>query len=135
MKPIPALSAICLSLLCLAPVQPLHAQTPENAPAPEALAAATYISAAGDTLEKIVAKQYAGSPLHTALLVRHLHEANAAVLGKTSARQRLKPGSALRIPEHARLVQQVLAAFLPPPQEPPKPDHSPEARRRWVHYP
>ncbi len=141
MKTLPALSAhplpLALALVLLAPLQGLQAQTAESAPASSqnAIGFVGYTSVAGDTLEKIASKQYAGSPLNMALLVRHLQEANAEVLGKTSARQRLKSGTVLRIPEHARLVQVSLAPFVPPPQDPPSTGHSPEARRRWVHYP
>jgi len=141
MNTLPALSAfplpLALALALLTPLQGWCAQTADAAPASSqnAIGFAAYTSVAGDTLEKIASKQYAGSPLNMGLLLRHLQEANAEVLGKTSARQRLKSGTVLRIPEHARLVQMSLAPFLPAPQDTPGSGHSPEARRRWVHYP
>jgi len=138
MNTLPALSALplALTLALLTPLQGLQAQ-PTDAPAQghNATGFVAYTTLAGDTLEKIASKQYAGSPLNMGLLLRHLKEANAEVLGKTSARQRLKSGTVLRIPEHARLVQMSLAPFLPAPQDTPGSGHGPEARRRWVHYP
>jgi len=139
MNTLPALSALplALTLALLTPLQSLQAQTADAASASSqnAIGFAPYTTMAGDTLEKIASKQYAGSPLNMGLLLRHLKEANAEVLGKTSARQRLKSGTVLRIPEHARLVQMSLAPFLPAPQDTPGSGHGPEARRRWVHYP
>lgn len=141
MNTLPALTVftppLALALALLAPLQGLCAQTADAAPASSqnAIGFAAYTTVAGDTLEKIASKQYAGSPLNMGLLLRHLQEANAEVLGKTAARQRLKTGTVLRIPEHARLVQLSLAPFVPAPQESPNTGHSPEARRRWVHYP
>ncbi len=141
MNTLPALSAfplpLALAIALLAPLQGLQAQTADTPPpgSHNAIGFAAYTSVAGDTLEKVANKQYAGSPLNMALLLRYLQEANSEVLGKTTHRQRLKTGTVLRIPEHARLVQLSLAPFVPAPQEPPNTGHSPEARRRWVHYP
>ncbi len=131
----PALLALPLALALLTPLQGLQAQ-PTDAPAQghNATGFVAYTTLAGDTLEKIASKHYAGSPLNMGLLLRHLHEANAEVLGKTGPRQRLKTGTALRVPEHARIVQLSLTPFLPSP-DPAAAGHSPEARRRWVHYP
>lgn len=130
----PAVLALSFTLLSLAPLQPLQAQT-QDAAALASQQGAAYTTVAGDTLEKIAAKHYPDSPLQMVLLVRHVQEANADVLGKTSARQKLKTGTRLRIPEHARLVQQSLAPFLPVHEDPALSAQSPEARRRWVHYP
>ncbi len=131
------LSVLALALALLTPLQGLQAQTADAAHASgqNAMGFAPYTTVAGDTLEKIAGKQYTGSPLNMGLLLRHLHEANAEVLGKTSAHQRIKTGTVLRIPEHARLVQLSLAPFLPAQPDPSAAGHSPEARRRWVHYP
>jgi Tfp pilus assembly protein FimV len=131
------LSALALALVLLTPLQGLQAQTTDAAHASEhnAMGFAPYTTAAGDTLEKIASRQYAGSPLNMGLLVQHLQQANAEVLGKASARQRIKTGTVLRLPEHARLVQLSLTPFLAAQPDPSHAGHSPEARRRWVHYP
>lgn len=131
-----ALMSIGLALAWLPLAHGGQAQATDTVTAPSA-SAARYTTVAGDTLEKIATRQYAGSPLQLAWLVRHLHEANAGVLGKVSPRQRLKVGMQLWVPEHTRLVQLTLAPHLPVVQEQAaKPDHqAPETRRRWVHYP
>jgi len=131
------LSVLALALALLTPLQGLQAQTADAAhtSGQNAMGFSPYTTVAGDTLEKIAGKQYTGSPLNMGLLLRHLQEANAEVLGKTSARQRIRTGTVLRIPEHARLVQLSLTPFLAAQPDPSHAGHSPEARRRWVHYP
>ena len=107
------------------------------APEPTAAPAATaYTSRAGDTLEKIAAKHYAGSPLQHAVLAKLLLEHNAAALGPgASPKKRLKPGTALALPGHALLLRQALAPHLGAEPAAPAPASGHEARRHWVHYP
>lgn len=125
------LAAIGLALSLLTPALPVKAADEQVPKATEVF----YTTVAGDTLEKLAGKLYPGSPLQTTWLVRHLLEANTVALGKASARQKLKAGTRLHVPEHARLVQQALTPFLPAPQETAQAAYGPEARRRWVHYP
>ena len=110
--------------------------------APEPPASATpaattpYTSRAGDTLEKIAAKHYAGSPLQHVVLAKLLLEHNAAALGPGAApKKRLKPGTALALPEHTQLLRQALAPYLGAEPATPAANHGYEARRHWVHYP
>ncbi len=108
--------------------------------APEPPASATpataYSSRSGDTLEKIAAKHYAGSPLQHVVLAKLLLEHNAAALGPGAApKKRLKPGTALALPEHTQLLRQVMAPYLGAEPATPATNHGYEARRHWVHYP
>lgn len=93
----------------------------------------TYTTRAGDTLEKVVQKHYAGSPLQNSVLIDQVKALNAASVGKTTARQKLKTGMGLQMPAHEAVVQRALSPYLP--SEPQAADDGPQARKRWVHYP
>lgn len=109
-------------------------------PAPEPAAAQpgrSYVTVAGDTVDRIVKKALADSPLKDELLREALMQANPKVF-TAGAKTRLKPGTALALPDHHALLRQVVlpvldarevGAFFPPPPS------SQEERRRWVRYP
>ena len=110
------------------------------APAPESAAAQpglSYVTVAGDTLDRIVKKAMADSPLKEELLRQALMQANPKVF-TAGAKTRLKPGTTLALPDHQALLRQILlpvldareaGAYFPPPPT------SQEERRRWVRYP
>lgn len=124
---LPLLLWLCGTLLAL----PSHAGDPAPTPAP---AYTSYTSRAGDTIEKIVSQQYAGSPLQAQVLARHVLDANTA-LAKTPSRKRLKTGTALQLPTHEQVLRKAMAPYLPANAFEPAPHNGPEARRSWVHYP
>lgn len=97
--------------------------------------AQTYTTLTGDTLEKVVQKHYAGSPLQHSVLIDQVKALNAASVGKTAARQRLKTGMTLQMPAHEVVVQRALSPYLPTEPQALAADNGPQARKRWVHYP
>ena len=126
----PRLFALLVSLASAFGSASVRAEEP-----PQAAPATRHTSRAGDTLEKIAARHYAGSPLHSAVLVRQLQEANASTLGNTGPRKRLKPGTVLEIPSHAQMLRKAVGPHLPADAFASAPATDPQARKHWVHYP
>jgi len=128
------LFGVCLGAYAAAP-----AASPKP-PAPESAAAqpgASYVTVAGETLDRVVKKALADSPLKEELLRQALMQANPKVF-TAGAKTRLKPGTVLALPDHQALLRQILlpvldareaGAYFPPPPS------SQEERRRWVRYP
>ena len=101
--------------------------------------AGTYLPKAGETLDQVIAKTMADSPLSTALLRQAFIDENpqAIIAGKVP---KLRKGVALRIPNQDLLLRRVLASVMPPPApttEAPvrTAPSSPEERKRWVQFP
>lgn len=134
MHPLVVLRLLALMLLGSGlPSLPVHAG---QDPAPQAAAPARYTSRSADTLEKIAARQYPGSPLQPQVLARQLQQANAgALVGQISTRQRLKAGIVLSIPSHELMLRQAVTPHLPAEALQPQQPSGPEARKHWVHYP
>lgn len=114
-----------------------------QAAAPSAPAAASsaepdssaYTVRRGDTLERIAQQHYPDSPLQLSAIVRELRSLNAATLGETAPRKRLKAGLSLQLPRHDRLVKRVLAPYVVQDEAERAQALLEQERRRWVRYP
>ncbi len=111
-------------------------------PAPESAAGSapagrTYVTVAGDNLDRILKKTLADSPLKDELLREALIAANPKVF--TAGRNtRLKPGTTLALPDQHAMLRQILMPLLEPREAGayfPPPPTSADERRRWVRYP
>ena len=113
------------------------ADTSTSAPATAASAApvAAYVVKKGDTLDKLLATYYKGSPLKPEVLRSAVLAANPALTGKKPT---LKPGSQLMLPEHGQIMWATLAPYVPEQAMAAlAPATTPDttARRDWVRYP
>ena len=105
---------------------------------PASASASSYKPKPGETLDQVIAKTMAKSPLSIALLRQAFIDQNpqAIVPGKIP---KLRKGATLQVPDHARLLRNVLASVTPvaaPIQAQPQVVPStPEDRKRWVQFP
>ena len=105
-----------------------------------AAAGATYQPKPGETLDQVIGKTMANSPLSMALLRQAFIDENpqAIIAGKVP---KLRKGAALHIPNHDLLLRRVLASVTPVPtakttEAPVRAlPASPEERTRWVQFP
>lgn len=105
-----------------------------------AAAGATYQPKPGETLDQVIGKTMANSPLSMALLRQAFIDENpqAIIAGKVP---KLRKGAALHIPNHDLLLRRVLASVTPVPtakttEAPVRAlPASPEERKRWVQFP
>lgn len=105
---------------------------------PSAPAATTYVTKAGDTVERLLINTMPDSPLNPGVLRKALADANPnLVTGK--AGQKFKPGTIINLPEHSTLVRNTLEAFVPPGSEgfsrSGNSASDPASRRHWIRYP
>lgn len=111
------------------------AKSPTNT---AASAAKTYKPKAGETLDQVIAKTMASSPLSTAILRQAFIEQNpqAIIAGKVP---KLRKGATLNVPDHDQLLRGVLASVSPAPASndlaPRQAQSTPEERKRWVQFP
>ena len=101
-------------------------------------AATTYKPKAGETLDQVIAKTMASSPLSLSILRQAFIDQNpqAIIAGKVP---KLRKGALLNVPDHEQLLRGVLASVTPvavvkeaaPRPAPP----TPEERKRWVQFP
>ena len=109
-----------------------------SAPPSASASASTYKPKPGETLDQVIAKTMAKSPLSIALLRQAFIDQNpqAIVPGKTPT---LRKGATLQVPDHDRLLRNVLASVTPvaaPIQvQPQVAPSTPEDRKRWVQFP
>ncbi len=135
----PRLNTVCLQWLAAALCTlTLNASAATAAPEPNATAATTYTTKAGDTVERLLKNAMPDSPLNPGLLRKALAEANPNVVtGK--AGQKFKAGTAINLPEHSTLVRNTLEAFVPPGSEgfsrSGNSASDPASRRHWIRYP
>jgi Tfp pilus assembly protein FimV len=121
-----------------APPSQAHAAPQAGAaPATSAHVSRVYVTVAGDTLDRVIRKTMADSPLKDDLLRQALIAANpkAFAAGRNS---RLKPGTELKLPETHALLREILLPLLSPTEVGsyfPPPPSTAEERRRWVRYP
>ena len=130
-------------VLVLCAIAPFALAGNDTAPAKSptntaASAAKTYKPKAGETLDQVIAKTMASSPLSTAILRQAFIEQNpqAIIAGKVP---KLRKGATLVVPDHDQLVQRTLGP-LAPANESTQPlvsarSSSFEERKRWVQYP
>jgi Tfp pilus assembly protein FimV len=111
--------------------------TPESAAGGHPPAGRSYVTVAGDNADRIVKKALADSPLKEELLREALIQANPKVF--TAGRNtRLKPGTAVVLPDQHAMLRQILMPLLDPREAAahfPPPPTSADERRRWVRYP
>ncbi len=98
-----------------------------------ALSARIYVTVPGDTLERVVHKTMASSPLRMELLRQALVAANPDLI-PADRNPRIKPGTALQLPDHDALVRSVLLPLLQPFEAAHTPSPA-DGRRKWVRYP
>jgi len=112
-------------------------------PAPAVAASAatatqSYLPKPSETLDQVIAKTMAGSPLKTELLRLAFIEQNPQAFkpGKSPA---LRKGVALAVPDHEALLRRYLGVKAPEPERvPPQAGFTPstsEERRHWVQFP
>jgi Tfp pilus assembly protein FimV len=102
--------------------------------------ASSYKPKPGETLDQVIAKTMAKSPLSIALLRQAFIDQNpqGIVPGKIP---KLRKGVTLQVPDHDRLLRGVLASVtpvpapLPPEVQPQVAPPTPEDRKRWIQYP
>jgi hypothetical protein len=115
---------------------PSHA-APSGGAASAAHASRVYVTVAGDTLDRVIRKTMADSPLKDELLRQAFIAANpkAFAAGRNS---RLRVGTELKLPETNALLRDILLPLLSPTEVGsyfPPPPTTAEERRRWVRYP
>lgn len=116
---------------------PSHVQSHGHSPAASPHAARVYVTVAGDTLDRVIRKTMADSPLKDDLLRQAFIAANpkAFAAGRNS---RLRVGTELKLPETNALLREILLPLLSPTEVGsyfPPPPTTAEERRRWVRYP
>ena len=138
------LGALVHAALAAGPSQaasPAHAQSNGqshgHSPAASPHAARVYVTVAGDTLDRVIRKTMADSPLKDDLLRQAFIAANpkAFAAGRNS---RLRVGTELKLPETNALLRDILLPLLSPTEVGsyfPPPPTTAEERRRWVRYP
>lgn len=136
-KMLAALACFC-ALLGLPRLAHAASEPAKSTAASPPASASTYKPKPGETLDQVIAKTMAKSPLSNALLRQAFIDQNpqAIVPGKTPT---LRKGATLQVPDHDRLLRNVLASVTPvaapteaQPQVAPS---SPEDRKRWVQFP
>jgi len=123
-----------------------HAQAAQNPPAnaaPIAMAspgpaAQSYLPKPSETLDQVIAKTMAGSPLKIELLRQAFIEQNPQAF-KPGKSPKLRKGVPLLVPEHEALLRRYLGVKAPEPDmAQPSSGFTPstsEERRRWVQFP
>lgn len=91
-----------------------------------------YVVMQGDTIDRIVNKTMAHSPLKPELLRDALVAANQQVI-PAGRNPRLKPGTVLQLPDHEALLRRTVQPLLPPAEQ--AGNAEADARKRWVRYP
>jgi hypothetical protein len=107
------------------------------APAASVHVSRVYVTVAGDTLDRVIRKTMADSPLKDDLLRQALIAANPRVFA-AGRNSRLRPGTELKLPETHALLREILLPLLSPTEVGsyfPPPPSTAEERRRWVRYP
>lgn len=96
------------------------------------MATTAYTTQNGDTLTRIVQKQFRDSPLQTAVIAARIQQINSPQIGNIGVTQRLRAGLQLQLPVHDTLVRQVLEPYAAP-KTGKHPDES--SPKRWIRYP
>ena len=129
---------LCITLFMLiAAFSAVRVQAAEPA---QALPPSGYTVLRGDTLDRVIQKTMAGSPLKIEILRQAFADLNpqAFVNGKVA---RLKAGAVLQVPDHGQLLRATIlpvlgAADLPvAPTEAQSPSTNASERRGWVRFP
>ena len=121
---------------------PAHSHAPSHAAhsggaASAAHAPRVYVTVAGDTLDRVIRKTMADSPLKDELLRQAFIAANPKAFA-AGRKSRLRVGTELKLPETNALLRDILLPLLSPTEVGsyfPPPPTTAEERRRWVRYP
>jgi phage tail protein X len=89
------------------------------------------------SVDKLIQKFYANSPLSASVLRKALVDANPKVI-TGNPQQRVKAGTAIVVPDHGEVVKYVLTPYVAvaqeiPEQNPAASDY--QARKHWVRFP
>ena len=126
---------VAIALSCIV-VSPLNAAETEKE-AVAKVADANFTVAQSTSVDKLIQKFYANSPLNVSVLRKALVDANPKVItGKPQ--QRLKAGTVIVVPDHGQIVNHVLtpnvvAKQVILDQNPTANDY--QARKHWVRFP
>ena len=126
---------VAMALSCIV-VLPLNAAETEKEAVAQA-ASSNFTVPQSTSVDKLIQKLYANSPLNTSVLRKALVDANPKVI-TGNPQQRVKAGTVIVVPDHGQVVHQVLT----PPvaakqvildQNPTASDYP--SRKHWVRFP
>ena len=126
---------VAIALSCVV-VSPLNAAETEKE-AVAKVADANFTVAQSTSVDKLIQKFYANSPLNVSVLRKALVDANPKVItGKPQ--QRLKAGTVIVVPDHGQIVNHVLTPHVVAKQvileqNPAASDY--QSRKHWVRFP
>ena len=126
---------VAIALSCIV-VSPLNAAETEKE-AVAKVADANFTVAQSTSVDKLIQKFYANSPLSTSVLRKALVDANPKVI-TGNPQQRVKAGTVIVVPDHGQIVNHVLtpnvvAKQVILDQNPTANDY--QARKHWVRFP
>ena len=123
-------------LLVMAALSWNQAQAAEPAAKPATEPTRSYVVAPGDTLDRIIHKTMAQSPLRIELLREALAAANPQAIASVR-NPRLKAGAVLQLPDHQALLRAAVQPMLQPADMVSSHPTAIDAdnRKRWVRYP
>jgi Tfp pilus assembly protein FimV len=126
---------VAIALSCIV-VSPLNAAETEKE-AVAKVADANFTVAQSTSVDKLIQKFYANSPLSTSVLRKALVDANPKVI-TGNPQQRVKAGTVIVVPDHGQIVNHVLtpnvvAKQVILEQNPAASDY--QSRKHWVRFP
>ena len=126
---------VAIALSCIV-VSPLNAAETEKE-AVAKVADANFTVAQSTSVDKLIQKLYANSPLNTSVLRKALVDANPKVI-TGNPQQRVKAGTVIVVPDHGQIVNHVLtpnvvAKQVILDQNPAASDY--QSRKHWVRFP
>ena len=116
---------------------PLHATEVSASEQTETSATSPYKIPASITVEKLIQKVYANSPLNASVLRKALVDANPKVI-TGNPQQRVKSGTVVMVPDHSEVVRVTLTPLSATAKD--AQDNNPsardfQARKQWVRFP
>ncbi len=126
---------VAMALSCIV-VLPLNAAETEKEAVAQA-ASANFTVAQSTSVDKLIQKFYANSPLNVSVLRKALVDANPKVI-TGNPQQRVKAGTVIVVPDHGQIVNHVLTPHVVAKQvildqNPTANDY--QARKHWVRFP
>ena len=126
---------VAIALSCSV-VSPLNAAETEKE-AVAKVADANFTVAQSTSVDKLIQKFYANSPLSTSVLRKALVDANPKVI-TGNPQQRVKAGTVIVVPDHGEVVKHVLTPHVVAKQvileeNPAASDY--QSRKHWVRFP
>ena len=126
---------VAMALSCIV-VSPLNAAETEKE-AVEQVASANFTVPQSTSVDKLIQKFYANSPLSVSVLRKALVDANPKVI-TGNPQQRVKAGTVIVVPDHGEVVKHVLTPHVVAKQvileeNPAASDY--QSRKHWVRFP